>query len=141
MNSCPTSTNPLTNKGYYGSIASMVCYACPGFCSNCNMNYVVSNYALLQTIACGGGDNYCLKGVICTDCLQGYSLVGGTCVGQSTCKQYSYYLKGISSSSWSPTNCYCMDGYYFSSYLTCSHCDLSCLTCNGPNSNNCLTCD
>jgi hypothetical protein len=47
---------------------------------------------------------------------------------------------GNSSSTWSPTNCICLDGYYFSSYLTCSICDISCLTCSGAAASNCLTC-
>jgi len=140
MTTCPTSSSPLTAKGYYGSISTMVCYACPGQCSNCNINYVTVNYVLLQPIVCGT-DNYCSKGVQCTDCLQGYSLVSGTCVSQTTCRLYSYYLKGNSSSTWSPTNCYCLNGYYFRSYLTCSICDISCLTCSGSSSSNCLSCN
>lgn len=139
MTTCPTSTNPLTAKGFYGSIGTMVCYACPGQCSNCNIDYVIANYPLMQPIVCGG-DNYCTKGIVCTSCLQGSSLVGGTCVDQTTCRLYAYYKKGNSSSTWSPTNCYCLDGFYFSSYISCSACDLSCLTCSGPNSNQCLTC-
>ncbi len=42
LNSCPVSPTPLTVKGYYGSIGSMVCYPCPGQCSNCNIDLVMN---------------------------------------------------------------------------------------------------
>jgi hypothetical protein len=139
MTTCPASASPLTQKGYYGSIGSMTCYACPGGCSNCNIDYTVSQYTYLQSIVCGS-DFYCSKGIQCTSCLSGYSLVGGSCVGQTTCRLYSYYVQGNSSSTWSPSNCRCLDGYYFSSDTTCSLCDMGCLTCSGPLSTNCLSC-
>jgi proprotein convertase subtilisin/kexin type 5 len=46
MTTCPTSTNQLTTKGYYGSIATMICYPCPSQCSDCNINLVMdtTNY-------------------------------------------------------------------------------------------------
>lgn len=136
---CPASSSPLTQKGYYGSIGSMTCYPCPGGCSNCNIDYLINNNGTLQNISCGA-DFYCSQGIICTSCLQDYSLVGGTCVDQTTCRLYSYYIQGASSTTWSPSGCHCLDGYYFSGSITCSSCDLSCLTCNGPSSNNCVTC-
>lgn len=102
------------------------------------MNIV--SFPELQPIVCGG-DYLCSKGIICTACLQGYSLAGGLCVSQTTCRLYSYYQKSANSSSaWSPTNCVCVDGYYSVGNLTCAPCDISCLTCSGPNSNNCLSC-
>jgi len=116
----------------------MVCYLCPSNCSNCNMDYAAANYALLQPIVCGL-DSYCLKGVVCTDCLSGFASTGGVCVNQTTCRQYSF--NSNSSASWNSSNCVCFSGYYLSSYLTCSRCDISCLTCSGPSSNNCLSCD
>lgn len=61
-------------------------------------------------------------------------------MGQTTCRLYSYYITGNSSSGWSPTNCYCLPGYYFSSTISCSKCDITCLTCSGASSSNCLTC-
>lgn len=119
----------------------MVCYPCPGQCSDCNINTVMdlTNNPELRPIVCDN-DNLCTKGIVCTACLQGYTLVAGQCVDQYTCKLYSYYDKGNSSSSWSPTNCKCLKGFYFSATITCSPCDLSCLTCNGGSSSNCLTC-
>jgi hypothetical protein len=39
----------------------------------------MSNYVVLQSIICGG-DSFCSKGIVCTSCLSGYSLVGGSCV-------------------------------------------------------------
>lgn len=142
MTSCPASNNNLTTKGYYGSIATMICYPCPGQCSSCNIDKVMdtTNFPELQPMVCSN-DYLCSKGIVCTSCLQGYSLVGGQCVSQTTCRLYSYYQKGTnSSSSWSPTNCVCLDGYYLSGAITCSACDISCLTCNGASSNNCLSC-
>lgn len=136
---CPTSPAPLTQKGFYGSIGSMTCYPCPGGCSDCNIDFARNNYAYMQSIVCGS-DFYCTKGIVCTACLQGYSLVGGACVDQTTCRLYSYYVQGASSATWSPTGCTCLDGYYFSASITCSSCDITCLTCNGPGSGNCLTC-
>lgn len=87
-----------------------------------------------------GTDYLCSAGIQCTSCLQGYSLVSGQCISQSSCQLYSYYQKGNSSSAWSPSNCVCLPGYYLSSVLNCSPCDISCLTCNGTSSSNCLTC-
>lgn len=142
MYTCPTSTNQTAVKGYYGSIATMTCYACPGGCSDCNINLVVdtTNYPELKPIVCDT-DNYCTKGIQCTACLQGYSLVSGQCIAQSTCRLYSYYQKSANSTStWSPTNCKCLPGFYFSATISCSACDISCLTCNGPAGNNCLSC-
>jgi len=139
MTTCPSSSNPLTEKGFYGSIGSMTCYACPGGCSNCNIDYVRTYYTILQSIVCGS-DYYCSSGIVCTSCLSGYSLVGGSCVDQTTCRLYSYYVQGNSSTTWSPSNCRCLDGYYFSSGTSCSLCHMDCLTCNGPTSTNCLTC-
>ena len=136
---CPTSTDPLQNKGYYGSIGSMICYPCPGGCSDCNIDYIIANYATMQSIVCGN-DFECRDGIVCTACLSGYSLVGGTCVDQTTCRLYSYYVQGNSSTTWSPSNCKCLDGKYFSSSTSCSSCDMSCLTCSGTASNNCLSC-
>lgn len=139
LTTCPTSSTPLTQRGYYGSISTMICYPCPGGCSNCNINKVRTEYLTLQDIVCKS-DTYCSKGVICTTCLEGYSLVGGTCVDQSTCRLYSYYVQGNSSTTWSPSNCKCLPGKYFSTSTTCAECDFSCLTCNGSSNSNCLTC-
>ena len=36
--------------------------------------------------------------------------------------------------------CECMEGTYLSTPTTCSVCDDLCLTCNGPNNNDCLAC-
>jgi len=119
----------------------MTCLICPGNCSNCNINIVSSNSSLMQSIICGGSDNACSKGIICTDCLQGYIIVGSVCVDLNSCRQYSYYMNITSSSIWNASNCYCLDGYYFSSNLTCRRCDISCLTCNGPTNSSCLACD
>lgn len=46
LNVCPNSTNQTAVKGYYGSIATMICYSCPGGCSDCNINLVMdtTNY-------------------------------------------------------------------------------------------------
>lgn len=142
MYTCPTSTNQTAVKGYYGSIATMTCYTCPGGCSDCNINQVIdtTNYPELKPIVCDT-DNYCTKGIQCTACLQGFSLVSGQCIAQSTCRLYSYYQKTANSSStWSPTNCKCLPGFYFSATISCSACDISCLTCSGPSGTNCLTC-
>jgi hypothetical protein len=139
LTTCPTSTAPLTQRGYYGSINTMICYPCPGGCSNCNIDKVRAQYLTLQDIVCKS-DTYCSKGVECTTCLQGYSLVGGTCVSQDTCRLYSYYVQGTSSTTWSPSNCNCLAGNYFSSSTTCATCHISCLTCSGTGSSNCLTC-
>lgn len=139
MTTCPSSSTPLTTKGFYGSIGSMICYACPGGCSNCNIDYVRQYYTILQSIVCSP-DYKCTEGIVCTSCLSGYSLVGGTCVDQTTCRLYSYYVQGTSSTTWSPSNCKCLDGYYFSAGTSCSLCHMDCLTCNGPASSNCLTC-
>lgn len=43
--SCPTSSSPLTAKGYYGSINSMKCYPCPNQCSNCNIGLTMNTTA------------------------------------------------------------------------------------------------
>ena len=139
MVNCLNSTDPLTEKGFYGSIGTMTCHPCPGGCSRCNIDYLISQYSYLQSIVCDS-DNYCTKGIICTACLQGYSLVGGTCVDQTTCRLYSYYVQGNSSTSWSPSNCHCLDGLYFSDSTTCSTCHILCETCNGSAASNCLTC-
>ena len=92
---------------------------------------------LLRSIVCLN-DNYCTKGIQCTSCLDGYKLVAGTCVAEDNCGAYSY--NSLATSTWSPTNCLCLDGYYFSSYLTCSRCHLSCQTCLVTSASNCATC-
>jgi hypothetical protein len=119
----------------------MICYPCPNQCSNCNINLVRNTalYPELQPIVCGS-DYLCSAGIQCTSCLQGYSLVAGQCVNQYTCQLYSYYQKGNSSAAWSPSNCLCLPGYYFSSTINCSPCDITCKTCNGPTSSKCLSC-
>ena len=141
MTTCPVSTSTLTTKGYYGSISTMVCYPCPNQCSNCNINLVMDTalYPELQPIVCGN-DYLCSAGIQCTSCLQGYSLVAGQCVNQYTCQLYSYYQKGNSSAAWSPSNCVCLPGYYFSSTINCSPCDFSCSTCSGPSATDCTSC-
>ena len=136
---CPASTNTLTQKGYYGSITSMVCYPCPDQCSNCHIQIVLDDYTNLNSLTCQY-DELCSKAILCTSCLQGYSLVSNKCIDQNTCRLYSYYDKGNSASSWSPTNCKCIKGYYMSGTISCSACDLSCLTCSGSSASNCLTC-
>jgi len=98
----------------------------------------MENYDLLFPIICGL-DNYCLKGVVCTDCLSGFIPIAGVCFNQTTCRQYSY--NSNFSSTWNSSNCLCFEGYYPSSYLTCSRCDISCQTCIGPSSNNCISCN
>lgn len=137
---CPTSTNQTAVKGYYGSIATMTCYACLGGCSDCNINLVMDTIhnPELQAIVCAN-DNYCSKGIQCTACLSGYSLVSGQCIPQSSCRLYSYYSKIAGSS---PTNCYCLNGYYTnpSDSLSCLPCSIYCLTCNGSSINSCLSC-
>ena len=45
----------------------------------------------------------------------------------------------FSSKNPSTSLCQCMDGFFMNS-LTCMRCDISCLTCSGPSSNECLTC-
>jgi hypothetical protein len=96
-------------------------------------------YPELQPIVCGS-DYLCSAGIQCTSCLQGFSLVAGQCVNQYTCQLYSYYQKGDSSAAWSPSNCLCLPGFYFSSFINCLPCDISCQTCSGPGSSNCLSC-
>ena len=51
-------------------------------------------------------------------------------------------MQGQSSSAWSPSNCYCLDGYYntSSTSISCANCHVTCLTCSGSAANNCLTC-
>lgn len=78
MRTCPVSTSPLTQKGFYGSIQTMICYACPGFCSDCNIATTMAS-STLQSINCAN-DYLCSKGIYCTACLAGYSLVSGKCV-------------------------------------------------------------
>lgn len=74
---CPTQpVNFLTTIGYYGSYMTMVCYPCPTPCSNCNINIVTTRY---PDISCGS-DKFCKVGLVCTNCLQDYVVVGGQCI-------------------------------------------------------------
>lgn len=73
---CPTSTNIQTQIGYYGSFRTLTCYPCPTPCSNCNINIIKNRY---PDISCGT-DDFCSDGLVCTDCLLGYALVGPKCI-------------------------------------------------------------
>lgn len=89
-----------------------------------------------------GTDQYCLIGLICTDCLLGYSLVSGQCINQNSCRKYAYYLPGNVSTQWTASKCYCLRGFYMSNYVSCDTlCHISCLTCNGTASNQCTACE
>lgn len=117
----------------------MTCYQCPGGCSNCNINLMKT--AVTNGWYNCGTDQYCLKGLICTDCLLGYSLVSGQCIDQNSCRKYSYYLPGNVSTQWTASKCFCLRGYYMSNYVSCDTlCDITCLTCTGPASNQCASC-
>lgn len=53
LTTCPVSTSPLTQKGWYGSIKTQTCYQCPGGCSNCNIQITIND----QNIVCT--DSFC----------------------------------------------------------------------------------
>ena len=114
----------------------MICYQCPGGCSNCNINITRNDV----NIWCS--DIYCSEGLSCSSCLLGYALVSGKCVDEKNCLKYAYYLPGNVSTQWSPDKCYCLRGYYMSSYVSCDTlCDYNCKTCNGSASSQCTQCE
>jgi hypothetical protein len=113
----------------------MICYQCPGGCSNCNIDITRNDANIWCT------DIYCSEGITCTSCLLGYVLVAGKCIDEKSCKEYAYYLPGNVSTQWTPDKCFCHRGYWMSSYVTCTACDKSCKTCNGPLSTQCLSCE
>lgn len=103
---------------------------------------------------------YELSTNLCYDtCPQGYvNTIGTTGKYCKSCDQFITACQLCSSTGSSCTKCYgnyvisgggsscvCPNGYYtsatYTSYLDkCNSCDNSCLTCNGPSKNQCLSC-
>ena len=138
LQTCPVSTNTLTDIGWYGSIKTMTCYQCPDPCSNCNIDIIRSAYPILDC----GTDEFCLDGLVCTSCLDNHVLVNGRCLPEDTCRQYAYFQPPSTSTQWSADSCECLSGHSSTSYATCNlRCHEYCKTCSGTASNNCLSCE
>ena len=127
--------------GYYGSIVTMICYPCPSPCLDCDLSIITSNSMYLY-LSCGG-DPLCEIALQCSLCMTGYVLVAGRCIADQNCRNYAYYNESNLAAQWSAANCVCLDGYS-SSGTTVGKCDItchiSCKTCSGTSSSNCLSC-
>jgi hypothetical protein len=134
----------ICNDGYYMD-SSFICKPCPSFCKTCisgsNIGCIEVQPTSLSTVI------HPKSGVrFCTDIAKVTTAAGecaSTChsscngcidTGPSKCtlcrEPGLTMVNGI---------CQCQDGYY---RVTddCFPCHISCLTCTGPNSDNCLTC-
>ena len=127
---CPKSSSP-DEVGFYGGIKTLICYSCPGNCSNCNVDIIRNAYPILDC----GNDNFCSDGIICTSCLTGNILIAGKCVQSETCFEDSYAYAYNNS-------CNCLTGHSDSHSTSCGIlCDIECKTCEGTSKQNCLSCD
>lgn len=150
LEACPTYPDVDIDVGYYGSILTMVCYPCPYPCLNCDIN-LLRTYNNQSVMDCS--DSYCSNGIVCTECLAGFSLVGGKCIEEDNCKEYSYYEETSTSTSFNTENCKCLEGYSETQsakcdlrcHIKCSECDTvrtTCTSCeNGYSLSNSDTCD
>lgn len=117
-------TNCVCATGYY--LNGITCLLCSTAITNC--------------VACTGATT-------CTVCSSGYYQTGGTCVA---CAPSCPTCIGTSTNCTScyPTYtlvsgmCLCAAGTYLDRVtLVCAACQFTCLTCNGPSSTNCQSCD
>lgn len=81
-NPCPNLDGNYSNSiGYYGSYVTLNCYPCPSPCSRCDIVLIRRDY---PDISCS--DAYCSNGIVCTQCLLGYVVVGGKCIAENNCR-------------------------------------------------------
>lgn len=100
------------------------------------MDIIKSNY---PDIKCT--DSYCSNGLVCTQCLLGYAVVGGKCIAENNCREYAYYVPPAVSTAWSAVNCKCLDGHWWTTFAKCGQrCHISCKSCSGLLSTQCLSC-
>ncbi|CAG9324576.1 unnamed protein product [Blepharisma stoltei] len=111
----PTSGDCLTCKNSTFSPSAI-----PGFCA-CKANQFISQYSPLLCKNCDSSCNTCI-GSGKNDCL--------------TCKDFSIALLNP------PEACSCDSSQYIAakSPLVCMDCDISCSSCSGPGSDDCLAC-
>lgn len=165
---CPRCTNTTTHylfnghcyekgvavPGYYWSSSSYL-YRCNSGCKVCTNNSsnqcsecLEFHSLLLQTT--GGTLGNCL-----TTCPTGYSSVNKVCIlCHTSCKECSAENDASACTSCNSPNVLtplpdricdpngCPDGYYIAEGSVCVACDTDyCLTCYGPEINNCLSCE
>ncbi|KAL4480120.1 hypothetical protein ABPG74_020636 [Tetrahymena malaccensis] len=117
----------LINQGQYYDSTKQTCGQCPSQCLTCKSSQDCSlcsqNYQLnssnngCQACQINQGQFYDSSTKTCISCYQNCL----QCTSQLTCQL-------------------CIKGYYPNT-SQCSTCNNSCLTCNGPSSNNCLSCN
>ena len=104
---CPSSTITLGICAISESETS--CSACLGTCTDGCVRTTDCN--LCADVLC----SYCSTfTAVCTTCIAGASLVGGSCQ--------------------------CSAGFFETATYTCQACDITCATCNGASASNCLSC-
>lgn len=81
----------------------------------------------------------CAYALKCYSCdTTSYALEEYTCISKNRCRKYSLY--NSTTSGFNAAYCYCKPGFYLSGTTSCSICHVSCKTCNGPLSTNCIYC-
>jgi hypothetical protein len=93
-----------------------------------------------NNINCTGyGDPLCGYTLKCYQCNTGYFLNNGFCLPNTQCFQYAKYDSSVGG-SFSAANCFCLTGFFslFPGY--CQKCDISCDSCAGTGSNQCVAC-
>jgi len=83
-------------------------------------------------------DSLCGYTLKCYGCVGGYTLINGWCILNTVCLTYSKL--NSAGGAFSAANCLCFPNYKLLALSICQKCDISCLTCSGLASNNCVTC-
>ncbi|EAS03999.2 EGF-like domain protein (macronuclear) [Tetrahymena thermophila SB210] len=145
---CDVTKNRIYGKGYncscrqgYFEDNDENCIKCAD--QNCS---VCSSTQTSSCIQCYSG--YQLVSSQCSNCPLGYFYDTSNCIRCNfNCSSCSSLSQCITCNPYnplivqSPPTCACKDGYYLDSInQICQKCHASCNTCNGPFSNQCLTC-
>ena len=126
----------------------MVCSACPTGCQTCATyltwempggNTPTTTFTATynqNNINCTG-DPLCKYTLKCYSCISGYTLLEDSCYSNDRCFTYSY---STSAGVFNPANCNCFPNFQSLGASICLKCHISCLTCTGSTSSECLTC-
>ena len=140
---CIVSVTCPLNSNWNQSQQTCVCvatnqYVINGYCQAC----VINSHYDAASISCVCDTGYAMSGGVCTTSCVNSTWNGNTCV----CWSGYYIISGVCrqcdvNSHYSNTafTCVCNDGYY-GTWSQCSACSSTCLTCSGPNTNQCISC-
>ncbi len=126
-------SNCVCSNNYYPSAGS--CLPCPNFSTFssttntcvCISGYTLSNGQCIPNTNCPANSFFNTTSQTCQCLITGQYIINGNC---QACP---------SGSSWNGVACICASGSYLFNSI-CYPCSSTCLTCNGPTNNQCLTC-